>query len=135
MEAFGKHTHTDLDPLNQHATRELLHSIARINPTVDLKWFHHFLSTLFDHDVSKYAREAPGGNAFPTTIVTAVEFLPNDVGLKSYFIPRKIGQTEDQMPISQWEESFSLLDPENKARAALNEFLSRDKEGKHLSPS
>ena len=134
MEAIDQFTGTALDPLNQHASREMLHRIEAAVPSVDLTWVNHFLATLYDHDLSKYAQEAAAGAHFSTTVVTAAEFLPKGLAMKTYFVPRRLGQTEGQIPMAQWEESLAQLDPTSEARAALHEFLDNNPEGKLLSP-
>ncbi|KAI1824890.1 dimethylallyl tryptophan synthase GliD1 [Xylaria intraflava] len=134
MEPINRFTGTAMDPLNQNASKEMLHRISEIVPSVDLTWVNHFLATLFDHDVSKYVEEAKAGAHFSTTIVHAAEFLPKGLSIKTYFVPRKLGQTEGQIPLSQWEESLAKLDPTNPARHAMNEFIKTNPEGKFLSP-
>lgn len=134
MEAIGQFTGSAMDPLNQTATREMLHRIAEAVPTVDLTWVNHFFATLFDHDMSKYVKEAEAGAHFTTTVVNAAEFLPRGLSIKTYFVPRRLGQTEGQIPLALWEESLAKLDPDSAARAALNKFLSNNPEGKRLSP-
>ncbi len=134
MEAIGKFAGSAMDPLNQVATREMLHRIAEVVPTVDLSWVNHFFATLFDHDLSGYAKEAAAGAHFSTTVANAAEFLPRGLSIKTYFVPRRLGQTEGQIPLALWEESLAKLDPNSAARAVLNNFLSNNSEGKHLTP-
>ncbi|KAI0199299.1 dimethylallyl tryptophan synthase GliD1 [Astrocystis sublimbata] len=134
MEPINQFTGTAMDPLNQAPSKEMLHRISQIVPTVDLTWVNHFLATLFDHDVSKYVKEAEEGAHFSSTILHAAEFLPRGLSLKTYFLPRKLGQTEGQISLAQWEESLAKLDPNNPAREALNKFLEENPEGKLLSP-
>jgi DMATS type aromatic prenyltransferase len=134
MEAIDKFTGSAMDPLNQHAHRQMLHNISQAFPTIDLTWVNHFLATLYDHDNTKYVAEAVAGAHFTTTMMTAAEFLPKGLSLKTYFIPRKVGQTEGHIPLAEWEKSLSLLDPDNKARAAMHSFLSGNAEGKQMVP-
>ncbi|KAI0469319.1 dimethylallyl tryptophan synthase GliD1 [Xylaria cf. heliscus] len=134
MEAINQFTGSAMDPLNQTASREMLHRIAEAVPTVDLTWVNHFLATLYDHDISKYGEEAALGAHFTSTILTAAEFLPRGLSIKTYFLPRRLGQTEGQIPLAQWEESLTKLDPNSVARAALHKFLGENPEGKLLSP-
>ncbi|KAI0147389.1 dimethylallyl tryptophan synthase GliD1 [Xylariaceae sp. FL1272] len=134
MESINQLTGTAMDPLNQVPAKEMLHRISEIVPTVDLTWVNHFFATLFDHDVSKYVKEAEAGAHFSSTVLHAAEFLPKGLSLKTYFLPRRLGQTEGQIPLAQWEESLAKLDPNNPARAALNLFLEGNDEGKLLSP-
>ncbi|KAF9248073.1 hypothetical protein DTO013E5_4965 [Penicillium roqueforti] len=133
-EAIGSFTGTLLDPLNQQATLEMLHRIADFVPTVDLTWTNHFFATLYDHDRSKYAKEAAAGAHFTTTVVVAAEWLKNGLNLKTYFVPRRLGQSDGKLPIALWEESLKQLDPNSESRAAMHEFLNNDPEGKLLSP-
>ena len=134
MEAISQFAGTAMDPLNQTASREMLHRIAEVVPTIDLTWVNHFLATLFDHDLSKYVKEATAGAHFSTTIVNAAEFLPNGLSMKTYFVPRRLGQTKGQIPLALWEESLAKLDPNSASRAVLNEFLSTNSEGSFLTP-
>lgn len=134
MEAINQFTGTGMDPLNQTAAREMMYRIAEAVPTIDLTWFNHFFATLFDHDVSKYNDEAAAGAHFTSTALHAVEFLPGGLSIKTYFLPRRLGQIGGQISISQWEESLAKLDPEGPARAAMHDFLGNNAEGKLLSP-
>lgn len=134
MEAINQFTGTAMDPLNQTASREMLHRIAEAVPTIDLTWVNHFLATLYDHDNAKYVEEAAAGAHFTSTVLTAAEFLPRGLSMKTYFLPRRLGQTEGQIPMAQWEESLVKLDPNSEARAALHKFLNNNPEGKLLSP-
>ncbi|KAI2643565.1 dimethylallyl tryptophan synthase GliD1 [Xylaria nigripes] len=134
MEPINQFTGTAMDPLNQTASKEMLHRISEIVPTVDLTWYNHFLATLFDHDMSKYAKEAKEGAHFSTTVVHAAEFLPKGLSIKTYFVPRLLGQTKGQIMLAQWEQSLQKLEAHNAARAALNEFLTTNLEGQLLSP-
>ncbi|KIA75507.1 dimethylallyl tryptophan synthase GliD1 [Aspergillus ustus] len=134
MEAINEFTGGPLDPLNQDASRRMLHRISEAVSSVDLTWVNHFFATLYDHDQSKYVAEAAAGAHFTTTIMTALEFLPKGLNLKTYFIPRRLGQTSGQIPLAQWDESLAKLDPDNAAKAAVYEFLDGNHEGKLLSP-
>ena len=134
MEAINQFTGGAMDPLNQTASREMMHRIAEAVPTIDLTWINHFLATLFDHDVAKYTQEKATGAHFTSTVLTAVEFLPKGLSMKTYFLPRRLGQTEGQIPMTQWEESLAKLDPNSAARAKLHKFLDHNFEGKLLSP-
>lgn len=133
-EAIGSFTGTSLDPLNQQATLEMLHRIADVVPTIDLTWTNHFFATLFDHDRSKYAQEAAADAHFTTTVVVAAEWLEDGLNLKTYFVPRRLGQSDGKLSIALWEESLKQLDPDSASRAAMHEFLNNDPEGKFLSP-
>ncbi|KAL2862204.1 aromatic prenyltransferase [Aspergillus lucknowensis] len=134
MEGISPYSGTALDPLNHQATIEMLHRIAAAVPTVDLTWTNHFLATLFDHDRSKYAREAAAGTHFATTIVVAAEWLPRGLSLKTYLVPRRLGQKDGMLPLAQWEESLALLSPNCAARAAMHEFLQTSPEGRLMNP-
>ena len=134
MEAISQYAGTTMDPLNQTAARQMLHHIAEAVPTIDLTWVNHFFATLFDHDISKYNSEAAAGAHFSTTVCHAAEFLPRGLSIKTYFVPRRLGQTEGQISLDMWEESLVKLDPNSKSRAALYKFLSNNPEGKLLSP-
>ncbi|KJZ72347.1 hypothetical protein HIM_08273 [Hirsutella minnesotensis 3608] len=134
LESIGKFTGTSRDRLNQDASREMLQQLADAMPSVDLTWANHFFATLYDHDRSKYEQEATKGAHFTTTVMNAVEFVPKGLTMKTYFIPRKLGQDKGQIPPSLWEETLAQLDPTNVARAALYDFTKSSPEGKLLSP-
>lgn len=123
MESIGPFTGTTKDPLNQLAARDMVHSITKVLDGVDTTWADHFFATMFDHDVSKYNQEAANGAAFATSALTAAEFLPEGLSLKSYFVPRRLGQTGGLTPLAQWEEAFASLHPDNAPRAAVHEFI------------
>lgn len=133
VEPIGSFAGTELDPLNQQAARELLYRLTHAIPSTDLCWVDHFLATLFDHNNTKYAQEAAAGAHLSTSLLLSVELLPSGPGLKTYFQPRRLGQT-GLMPLAQWEDSIQQLDPDNAARKALHAFLSSDPEGKLLTP-
>lgn len=134
-EAVGPATGTALDPLNQQATLEMLHNIASLVPSMDLSWTNHFVATLYDHDRSKYAQEATAaGGHFMTTIMVAAKWIATGLNLKTYFIPRRLGQTNGELSLALWEESLAKLHPSSPARAAMNEFLATNPEGKLLNP-
>ena len=55
--------------------------------------------------------------------------------MTTYFVPRKLGQTDGQNPSAQWEDSPYQLDPKNAACVAMHDFLNNNPEGKFLTPS
>ncbi|KAL4783263.1 aromatic prenyltransferase [Aspergillus varians] len=125
---------TPLDPLNQLAMSELLHRIAAVVPSIDLSWTNHLLATLFDHDRSKYAKEGAAGAPLGTTMFVAVEWLPKGLSLKTYFAPRRLGQTQFPLPVPEWEVTIAELVPTSTSRVVLQDFLSENAEGKLLIP-
>ncbi|KAH7038344.1 aromatic prenyltransferase [Microdochium trichocladiopsis] len=136
IEAIGKYAGRPRDPLNQDASIELLYRLKDAVPTVDLTWTNHFLATLFDHDRGKYADEAARGDRFSSTIFVAPEWLDKGFSVKTYFLPRRLGTSVSAkgLTLAQWEESFAQIDPGNKAREALFEYLTNDPEGQQLTP-
>ncbi|KAI1502979.1 dimethylallyl tryptophan synthase GliD1 [Biscogniauxia marginata] len=130
IEGINELSGGDFDPLNQQATRLLLHRLRSADPSVDLSLVDHFIATLFDHDNSKYAQEA----ASRTTMMMAHELPSSGHRFKTYFMPRKLGQTEPVVPLELWEEALVKLDPANEARAMLWDFLRNNPEGKLLEP-
>ena len=132
VEPINQFTGTALDPLNHSLTQELLHRLDNIMPTVDLTWFHHFLSTLYDHDKAKYMQEVESGVHPTTTMSVAFEFVRKGMSTKTYFAPRKLGQA-GLMPLPQWESVIRQLDPTNAALDVLNQFLESSPEGKMLN--
>ena len=132
-EPVGQFPGTELDPLNQQATKELLHRLAAKIPSVDINWVYHFLARFYDHDNSKYAQEIAGGAYAGTTIQIAVEHLPKGTVLKTYFFPRRLGEN-GLMSRTQWEDIIGELDPKNAARTALLNYLDSSPEGRLLTP-
>ncbi|PSN60587.1 dimethylallyl tryptophan synthase GliD1 [Corynespora cassiicola Philippines] len=133
MEPINEFSGTALDPLNQQPSFELLHRLAEKLPSVDLTWVHHFYANCFDHDKAKYAQEKASGVPIVTTTCLAFEFVREGLSLKSYFLPRKLGQ-KGLLPLSDWETAIRQLDPENRALDALLDFLSTSPEGKKMNP-
>ena len=101
----------------------MLYYIGQVCDSVDPTWADHFFSPMFDHDVSKYNREAAAGATFSTSCLIAAEFLPEGLPMKSYFVLRRLGQTGGLAPLAQWEEAFDKLHPDSAARAAVHQFL------------
>lgn len=91
VEAIGSLTGTSLDPLNQTSTKELLHELGRMIPSLDLTWFVHFATAFYDTDKENYVTEA--GTPITTTMALAFEFLKKSLVVKAYFAPNKLGQT------------------------------------------
>ncbi|KFA54444.1 hypothetical protein S40293_11529 [Stachybotrys chartarum IBT 40293] len=61
------------------------------------------------HDLSKYNEEGDTRAAFPSTCMTAAESFPDDLALKSYFMPCRLGQMNELTRLAQWEEAFIKL--------------------------
>ena len=136
LEPIGPFAGTDLDPMNQQAGREMLHRLAKSIPSVDLRWNHHFLSTLYDHDASKYADEVAAGITTPPTssILIAAEFSRKGAPrFKTYFQPRKLGQ-KGFLPVPEFGTAIAQLTPDCAARTTLLNFLTTHPEGKLLKP-
>ncbi|KAF9728935.1 hypothetical protein PMIN06_010359 [Paraphaeosphaeria minitans] len=133
MEPINEFSGTALDPLNQQPSLELLHRLAERLPSVDLTWVHHFYTSCFDHDKAKYVQEKASGVPIVTTTCLAFEFVRHGLSLKSYFLPRKLGQ-QGLLPLSEWEKTIRQLDPKNKALDMLLDFLSTSAEGKKMNP-
>ena len=133
VEPISQFAGSELDPLNQQAAKELLHRLTAVLPSADLTWVNHFFATLFDHDNAKYAQEAAAGARLTTSIIVSVELLRQGPGLKTYFQPRRLGQT-GLMPLEQWEAAISELDPYNAARKSLHDYVSSSSEGQLLQP-
>ncbi|KAF2209134.1 hypothetical protein CERZMDRAFT_114093 [Cercospora zeae-maydis SCOH1-5] len=133
IEPINRFSGTQHDPLNQSASREMLHRLEEKIPTVDLTWANHYFNTLYDHDSTKYHEEHKSGKKAFGTIVVAAEFLPKGIRFKTYYLPRKLGQgaTPD---LKVFASSARLVDPDNNAISELEAFLSTSDEGKLLKP-
>lgn len=131
VEPIGSFTGTILDPLNQVSTRELLYELDLIMPSLDLRWFYHFATALYDVEKEKYVKEATA--RLTTTVLLAFELLKKDLVVKAYFYPKIIGQ----------EGPTGLAVFTNAIRGALSgsdslekvvQFLKTDPEGSLLQP-
>ena len=135
IEPIGKFAGTELDPLNQQALRELLHSLATVVPSMDTTWSNYFWSTLYDHNSSKIYAQQQGTNAGWATITTlCTELTPQGPKFRTNFFPRKHNQKGVFLSLKEWEDTFAKLDPVNAARSSLHDFLASDAEGKLLRP-
>ncbi|KAI7498137.1 hypothetical protein KC367_g5297 [Hortaea werneckii] len=132
IEPIGPLAGTKADPLNQHALREMLHRLADQVPNVDLTWCDHFLSTLFDHDLSKYVAESAAGKRPTTSGVIAAEFLESGTRFKTYFQPRKLGYT-GIIPMKMWDEALEPIDPQRAARSMVKDFPESTAAGQTLT--
>lgn len=135
FEPIGAHAGTELDPLCQLAARELLGKLAAAIPSarVDNTWFHHFLSTLFEHDSNKLVAAAARGEHISSTVLMAAEFYPSGVVFKTYMQPRLLGYP-GVTPVSVYEEAIAGIEAQTPARTAVHEFLRASTEGKLMSP-
>lgn len=133
-EPIGDFAGSSLDPLNQQATRELLHRLSLSIPGVDKTLFDHFMSILYDHDNSKYAQEIAAGAHMKTSVHVGFEFLKDRVATKSYFVPRKLEQTS-LMPIPEYVKAISSVQPngENATLTMMHDFLLNHPEGPLLT--
>ncbi|KAI9371575.1 tryptophan dimethylallyltransferase-domain-containing protein [Aspergillus egyptiacus] len=92
FEPISAHTGTALDPLNQLASKEILHSLANRMP-LDLTWANHFLSIFFDPETKYWqAKETNLPTPLATTMMLGYDFLQDGLTLKTYFFPRSAGQ-------------------------------------------
>ncbi|KAI1367013.1 dimethylallyl tryptophan synthase GliD1 [Xylaria arbuscula] len=132
-EAINQRSGTPLDPLNHGATLDFMHEIPAVVPDADFSWVHHFLAHLFDHDIAKYVREGDEKGLPPTTVIHGIEYVRSGVGLKSYFIPRRVGQV-GPMPIEQWDEAIVKLDSNNATRDTMMKFIRENSEGQLFKP-
>lgn len=136
VEAIDQTTGSEYDPLNHRPAQQLLHGLRDVLPGLDVTWFNHFQSTLYDKDVVKYAREVALGaveTPLTTTLSVALEFVSKGIFTKTYFTPRKLGQST-LMPLSEWETAIRQIQRHNVALDALMTFLGRSTEGQKLKP-
>lgn len=136
IEPIGIHAGTQLDPLCQLAAKELMGRLASALPDshVNNAWFHHFMSTLFEHDMTKLSAAAARGEPMSSTVLMAAELLPTKpLCFKTYIQPRLLGYP-GVTPISVYESSISGIEAETPARAAVHDFLANSAEGKAMSP-
>ncbi|KAK8050739.1 hypothetical protein PG994_012469 [Apiospora phragmitis] len=133
-EPIGAFAGSPLDPLNQQATRELLHRLSVSMPGVDTALFDHFMSILYDHDNSKYVQEIAAGAHMKTSVHIGFEFLKDRVATKSYFVPRKLGQTS-LMPVPDYVKAIRSVQPggQNAALNMMHDFLLNHPEGPLLT--
>ena len=134
LEPIGAHAGTELDPLCQLASKELLAHLATAVPDagVDNTWFNHFMSTLFEHDNTKLAAAAARSES-SSTVSIATELLPSGVSFKTQVQPRLLGY-RGLTPAHVYEDCIADMEPETPARTAVLEFLSASPEGHLLRP-
>ncbi|KAI8956205.1 dimethylallyl tryptophan synthase GliD1 [Xylaria longipes] len=139
MEPIGEHAGTELDPLNQQATRQALHQLSQAFPETNLEWTNHFFSTLFDHDNTKLAQEDAAGAKLTTSTGIGVDFGANGMAFKTYFQGRKLNQP-GFMPLEDWIAAMQPLLSEKGemgtegALGAFQDFLSSNPHGQPLRP-
>lgn len=131
VEAIGSLTGTILDPLNQTSTKELLHELGRMMPSLDLTWFDHFATAFYDTDKEKYLTEA--GAPITTTMALAFEFLKKGLVVKAYFAPKKLGQT-GPAGLDVWTNAIRGVVPNSASFDKVVHFLKTDSEGSLLQP-
>ncbi|ATY65187.1 dimethylallyl tryptophan synthase 1 [Cordyceps militaris] len=134
IEAMGQFTGRLVDPLNQDASRELLYRLKDVIPSLDLTWNNHLLATLYDHDRSRYSKEITAGQPFTTTILIAVELSPTGLGVKTYYIPRRLGLGLDQIPLDVWKNAIAGICADGGASTKLYDFLD-NLQSQPLSPA
>ena len=135
IEPIGAYAGTQMDPLCQLAAKELMARLATAIPDahVDNTWFHHFMSTLFEHDNTKLMAAAAGGEPMSSTVLMAAELLPTGVTFKTYIQPRLLGYPGVALT-SVYETSIAGIEAQTQARAALQRFLQHSAEGQAMSP-
>ncbi|KAJ0120537.1 hypothetical protein J7T55_015266 [Diaporthe amygdali] len=132
-EPIGEYAGTALDPLNQLATREMMHRLTTALPGIDISLFDHFMSDLYDHDNTKYSQEVAAGAKMKTSVHIGFEFLKDRVATKSYFVPRKLGQTS-LMSVPDYAKAISAVQPgDNAALKMMLDFIDTHPEGKLLT--
>lgn len=133
LEPINRFSGTAEDPLNQQPATQVLNRLAKMIPGVDLTWTNHFLATLYDHDKTKYVEKmAATGMPATSTFGMAAEFCTKGLGLKAYFVPRKVGH-HPVPPQADWEAAIKQLHPENPSLETLLEFLAGHPEGQKLN--
>ena len=135
IEPIGAHAGTELDPLCQLASKELLTRLATTMPDarIDNTWFNHFMSTLFEHDNAKLATAAARGEPSSSTVFIATELLPSGVSFKTCVQPRLLSY-RGLAPAHVYEDSIADIEPETPARTAVHDFLSTSREGRLMRP-
>lgn len=131
IEPIGPFTGTILDLLNQASTRELLYELDLIMPTLDLTWFYHFATALYDVGKEKYVKEAAAGR--PTTVLLAFELLKKDLVVKTYFYPKKLGQ-EGPTGLDVFTNAIRGALSGSDSLEKVVQFLKTDPEGSLLQP-
>jgi len=110
-----------------------MHEVRRVVPDVDFTWVHQLRDKLFDHNLGEYTREINNGLPPSTTFIHAVEYVRPGIVLKSYFLPRKIGQ-KGPFTLEQWDGAIRTLGHENKSWDTTLDFVKKNPEGQHLRP-
>lgn len=130
-EPVGSFAGTILDPLNQASTRELLYELDLIMPSLDLTWFYHFATALYDVEKEKYVKEASA--RLTTTFLLAFELLRKDLVIKAYFYPKKLGQ-EGPTGLDVFTNAIRGVLSGSDSLDKVVQFLKTDPEGSLLQP-
>lgn len=113
---------TILDPLNQASTRELLYELGLIMPSLDLTWFYHSATALYDAEKEKYVKEASAH--LTTTVLLAFELLKKGLVVKAYFYPG----------LTVWINAIRGALSGSNTLEKVVQFLKTDPEGSSLQP-
>lgn len=133
IEPTGKLAGTDLDPLNQQATRQMLHDLHGVLPGLENSWSSHFFATMFDHDNARYVEEAAQGPKRRATTNMAVELVKGVPVIKTYYLPQRLGHV-GPVPLDQWLGPLRSLHSDSPSRDAVLDFIATNPEGKALVP-
>ena len=135
LEPVGANAGTELDPLCQLASKELMTRLATAVPEarIDNTWFNHFMSTLFEHDSAKLATAATRNDSASSTVFITTEWLPSGVSFKTSIQARRLGY-RGLTPTHVYEDSIAEIQPETPARTAVHDFLSTSAEGRLMRP-
>ncbi|KUI71475.1 4-O-dimethylallyl-L-tyrosine synthase [Cytospora mali] len=129
IEAIGSKAGTMLDPLNQIATRDLVHQLSLSMPDLDLSWFHHFNRALFGPGSPMASSPKLAGSS---TMFLAFEMVRSQMSVKAYFIPMDTPEMSaaDQILAAIKAAGYSHLD----AIAKMESYLLNDAHGSTLTP-
>ncbi|KAL6915175.1 hypothetical protein FSST1_012935 [Fusarium sambucinum] len=130
IEPIGPYAGTRHDPLNQAATRTLLHNLAKVMPELDLTWFDYFWHELLGPGTP--AASASGDTVGNSTVFVALEMLHGRLTVKAYFLPVETPEN------SAWDQIHGAIErlgrPNLESLKHVESYLSDHEDGHDLRP-
>lgn len=112
---------------------DFMDKVPTVVPDVDFTWARHFLFEVYGVE-SQAMKELEADDPPATTFLHAVEYIRSGIGIKSYFLPRKLLQGGDPNTMESWDNAVKGLAPKNPSHEALMNFVANNPEGKLCKP-
>ena len=133
IEPIGSFAGTMMDPLNQLATKDLLHELDLTLPNLDLTWFYHFTNAFYVSEVEKNKDSIGAGAHSTSSMFVAFEHLNNDILAKAYFLLDEAGQ-RGPPGLAPFALAVRSLGASNAALDEVVHFIETDPDGSLLVP-